>query len=87
MDEPPKIEFPCDYPIKIIGEASPDYVNQVLRIVNRYDANCTVANSSIRPSRKGKYAALTINFWALSEQQLASLFIDLKQLKAVRMVL
>jgi uncharacterized protein len=87
QDKPPKIEFPCDYPIKIIGEASPDYTNEVLRIVNRYDAKCTLANSTLRPSRNGKYESLTINFWALNEQQIASMFAELKQVKAVRMVL
>ncbi len=87
MGEPPKIKFPCDYPIKIIGEASPCFADQVLKIVNRYDTNCNLANSSVRPSRHGKYEALTINFWALSEQQIKLMFVDLKQLKAVRMVL
>ena len=38
MKEPqaPKIEFPCDYPIRIVGHSAPDYKDFVLRVVAKH---------------------------------------------------
>ena len=34
--EPPKIKFPCLYPIKIIGKAADDFQVSVIAAVERY---------------------------------------------------
>ena len=31
--EPPKIEFPCDYPIKVLGDAVPHFKQTVIEVV------------------------------------------------------
>ena len=34
--EPPKIEFPCDYPIKVIGEHDQDAASSIIEVVRRH---------------------------------------------------
>ena len=52
-DEAPRIEFPCDYPIKVIGDAVPDFLEQVVAIVRTYDDSLTAERITERDSRKG----------------------------------
>jgi uncharacterized protein len=83
----PKIEFPCDYPIKVIGDSHADFTNEILDIVRRYDSKVTFEKLKERPSSKGNYQSITVPFWATGESQLKRLFADLKKCPSVRMVL
>lgn len=83
----PKIEFPCDYPIKVIGESSPDFLTDVLAIVQRHDSSMVLDKVKERPSREGNYKSITLLFWATSEQQIKALSAELKTCEAVRLVL
>lgn len=83
----PKIEFPCDYPIKVIGESVPGFRDEVLGILRRYDATIALDKVKERPSSKGNYNAITVLFWATGEPQLKRLFAELKECTAVRLVL
>lgn len=86
-DAPPKIEFPCDYPIKVIGDASPDLVENVLRVLVKYDDSLSRAKVEERPSKKGNYCSVRVAFYATGEAQLKSMFEELKTHAWVRMVL
>ncbi len=83
----PKIEFPCDYPIKVIGEAVPDFLEQVVAIVRTYDDSLTADRLTERDSRKGNYRSITMQVHVVSEAQLQPMFLELKAVAAVRMVL
>ncbi|MFT4712774.1 MAG: putative lipoic acid-binding regulatory protein [Candidatus Azotimanducaceae bacterium] len=86
-EAPPKIEFPCDYPIKVIGDASHDLVDNVLRVLVKYDASLSLAKIEERPSKKGNYCSVRVDFYATGEDQLKSMFEELKTHTWVRMVL
>lgn len=83
----PKIEFPCDYPIKVIGESGPGFRDEVLGILRRYDSTIVLDKVKERPSSKGNYHAITVLFRATGEPQLKRLFAELKECTAVRLVL
>jgi|TARA_B110000263_G_C15256989_1_gene486962 putative lipoic acid-binding regulatory protein len=83
----PKIEYPCDYPIKVIGESSPDFLGDVLTIVQKYDSTMVLDKVKERASRVGNYKSVTLLFWATSEQQIKDVFAELKTCEAVRLVL
>lgn len=87
MDQTPKIEFPCDYPIKVIAEAHAGLMEEVLTIARRHDPSVALDKVKQRESRNGKYHSITILFWATGEPQLKRLFEDLKLHDAIRMVL
>lgn len=85
--EPPKIAFPCRYPVKVMGEASDDFERQVLEIFQRHAPEVGEGHMVARPSAKGNYVALTITIEATGIEQLELLFADLKTLSAVKLVL
>ena len=87
MEDPPRIEFPCDYPIKVIVQSEPGIEDTIFEIVQRHDKRLSLADLSQMPSKKGTYVSLRFGFWATGKTQLDQLFEDLKQCEAVRMVL
>jgi putative lipoic acid-binding regulatory protein len=84
MDET-KIEFPCDYPIKVISEKTSAIIEQVEAVARRYDPG--LKGVELNESKQGKYISVRLAFRATGEEQLQGLFEDLKQLEGVRMVL
>lgn len=83
----PRIEFPCQYPIKVMGDASDVFHQEVLAVVQRHAPATSAEHITAKPSAKGNYVALTIVIEATGVEQLQVLFADLKGLTAVRMVL
>ena len=85
--QPPRIEFPCDYPIKIVGDNSEEFTARVVEVTRRHAPEGTNADVRVRNSRRGKYASVTITIRATGEPQLKRLHADLKEYPAVRLVL
>jgi len=89
MTEPeaPRIEFPCDYPIKVMGEAGDELREHVLTVMARHAPGFDPAKVSIRDSRKSTFQAVTVIITATGKPQLEAIFSDLKTSSRVRMVL
>ncbi len=83
----PRISFPCEYPIKVVGDVRENFHDEVFDIVIRHDPSMTTERVSQRISRKGNFISISFMLEAQSEQQLQDLFADLKQIESVRMVL
>jgi uncharacterized protein len=83
----PKIEFPCRYPIKVMGHATDGFERDVVDIVKRHAPAVEEQDVSSRPSAKGNYLSVTIVIEATGQEQLGILFADLKKLAAVKLVL
>lgn len=86
-EEAPKIEFPCDYPIKVMGLAAPDYKQAVLDIIQVHAPDLDYERVELRESRTGKYYSVTVTIVATGEAQLSAIFEDLKASGRVNMVL
>ncbi len=83
-----RIEFPCpDYPVKIVGEAAPDYQQRVLDVVAIHAPDFDRAQAAVKDSKNGRYCSVSVRITATGEPQLKALFEDLKQIPQVRMVL
>ncbi|MBT5004194.1 MAG: DUF493 domain-containing protein [Porticoccaceae bacterium] len=85
--QPPKIEFPCDYPIKVLGEANTGFNEHVLAVMDRYAPGFDRQKVSIRGSSKGSWQAMTVVIEATGKPQLDSIFAALKTSPRVKMVL
>ncbi len=83
----PQIEFPCDYPIKIIGDTTADSVVEILEVVRRHAPEVTPDQVNTRESRNGNYQSVRVRIVATGEAQLKALHQDLMSLGSVRMVL
>lgn len=85
--EMPKIEFPCQYPIKVICNAGDAVVEQVLVVVRRHDPTLDAKKLVVQDSKNGRFQSLRLIISATSEQQLQQLHTDLKATGQVHMVL
>jgi putative lipoic acid-binding regulatory protein len=83
----PLITFPCDYPIKVIGDMTPDFKEFVTRIARRHDPQLSDRSISVNSSRNGRFLSVRLVIRATGESQIASLFAELKESGRVRMVL
>lgn len=81
------IEYPCDFPIKIMGTTQPGFAQAVLAVVMRHAPDFDASTMEMKTSRKGKYLSLTCTVRATSRMQLDALYQDLCDHPMVVMVL
>lgn len=82
-----RIIFPCDYPIKVLGDSRPSFYEDVCEVVIRHDPTMTTERTSQKTSKKGNFTSIRFMLLASSEQQIQALFSDLKEVESVRLVL
>ncbi|WP_114418492.1 HP0495 family protein [Marinospirillum perlucidum] len=87
QDQPPKIEFPCHFPIKVVGEAAPDFKACVLDVLAGLETSYLKETVEVVDSRKGRFQSIRITIHAQSEQELTRLHSALKETGRVHMVL
>ncbi|WP_108444599.1 YbeD family protein [Halomonas denitrificans] len=85
-DAPPKITFPCDYPIKVVGDAADDFAATVCQIVVRHDPDFDAEGIQVVPSRNGRFVSVRLTLRATGEVQIKALFGELKATGRVHMV-
>jgi len=85
--EKPQIEFPCQYPIKVLGDGSPELLEHTLRVVDKHAPGYQASDISSRASSKGKWQSITVIITATGKPQLDAIFADLKTSPKVKMVL
>jgi|TARA_B110000305_G_scaffold226772_1_gene274733 uncharacterized protein len=85
--EAPKIEFPCLYPIKIIGVASSQFQAEVVTVVEKHAGKISSELIELQVSKKNTYVSVRITIAATGVDQLQNLFDELKTLESVKMVL
>jgi len=83
----PKIEFPCAYPIKVIGVASADFHQEVIASVEKHTGKIPADLIELRPSKQQNYVSVRLTITATSEDQLRDIFTDLKTIPNVKLVL
>ncbi len=81
------LEFPCDFPLKIIGERVDGYAQAVLAVVLAHAPDYDSATVEMRPSKQGKYLSLTCTVRARSQNQLDDLYRALTAHPLVKFVL
>jgi hypothetical protein len=68
------LEFPCAFPIKIMGEAREGFADAMLEIVLRHAPDFVAASMEMKASSSGKYVSLTCTITAVSQVQLDDLY-------------
>ena len=78
------LEFPCDFPIKVVGRNAAEFHVQICEIVSRHDDSFVPEHGlQHRASSGGKYHSLTINLRATSKTQIDAVYQDLKTCELV----
>lgn len=81
------LEFPCDFPLKIMGKAHDDLAQSVLTIVTKHAPDFDGASMEMRSSSGGNYLSLTCTVVATSKPQLDALYMELTSHPLVKVVL
>lgn len=81
------LEFPCAFPIKIMGEAKEGFADAMLALVLRHAPDFDAATMEMRASRGGKYVSLTCTITATSQEQLDAIYVEISAHPMVSMAL
>ena len=81
------IEYPSDFPIKVMGKAHPDFAQILTEVVQRHDPGFDPATVEMRTSKAGNYLSVTFTVRATSREQLDELYRSLHGHPMVSIVL
>jgi uncharacterized protein len=81
------LTFPCDFPIKVIGEVSDKFETDIIKIVRQHYPNLQDNAIQRQASKQGTYLALSITVHAISQATLDALYQDLSKHPGTKMVL
>lgn len=81
------IEYPSDFPIKIMGAMQDSFAEVIVEVVTRHDPEFHAGRLEMRPSSKGNYLSLTATVRATSREQLDNLYRALSSHPMVKVVL
>lgn len=68
------LQFPCDFPIKVMGKSHPDFADTIARLLQTFDAGFNAARIKMRPSSGGNYLGLTCTVRAVSREHLDDIY-------------
>lgn len=80
-------EFPCEFPIKAMGEAHPYLDAKVVEIVRRHAPEIREGSVTTRASRGGRYLSVTVTITAHSRDQLDAIYRELNADERILMTL
>jgi putative lipoic acid-binding regulatory protein len=81
------LEFPCVFPIKIMGRTQDGFAQAVVEFVVRHAPDFDAATLEMRTSSAGNYLSVTATVNAISREQLDDLYRELVAHPMVAMVL
>ena len=84
---PTLLEFPCDFPLKVMGAAVEGFAQTIATVVQQHAPDFDPATIEMRPSRAGNYLSLTCTIRATSQIQLDNLYRELSSHPMVKVAL
>lgn len=86
-DRPSLIEYPSEFPIKVMGAKADGFVDAMVQVALQFDPSFDASTVELRPSRSGNYLGITLNITATSREQLDELYRTLSTHPMVKVVL
>lgn len=71
---PPLIDFPCTFPIKVMGETHENFSATIVETIQTLVPTFTSAHVEMRASSAGKYISLTCSVDVVSQDQLDDIY-------------
>ena len=81
------LEFPCRFPIKIMGKEHPDFQDHVIGLISSHVGEITDADVVTRPSSNGNFIGVTVTISAESRDQLDNIYRSLTSSERILFVL
>ncbi len=87
MTDQSLLEFPCRFPIKVMGRQHADLEAEIVALVRQHAPDLADADVTTRASGKGNYLAITLTVNATSREQLDAIYLALNAHERVVMTL
>ena len=68
------LEFPCDFPIKVMGETSDAFAATMVEVIKAVDPTFDASKVDMRASTGGRFISLTCTVHATSRAQLDDIY-------------
>ncbi|MDH5206612.1 MAG: DUF493 family protein [Hylemonella sp.] len=81
------IEYPCSFPIKVMGAKAEGFVHAITTVARAFDPSFDASTVELRESKGGNYLGVTITITATSRAQLDELYRTLSTHPMVKVVL
>ncbi len=81
------IEYPCHFPIKVMGAQVEGFELAVAYVARQFDPDFDENTMEKRPSKGGRYLGLTISVYVTHREQLDELYRTLTSHPMVKIVL
>lgn len=83
-----KLEFPCQYPIKVIGLDSKTFKKKILDLIHKhFEKQLTDNLISFKHSKNKKYLSITMDFTAKSREHVQTIYSALRECDEVVFVM
>jgi hypothetical protein len=76
MSEESVIEFPCEFPIKMMGRDTPEFRVTARMLIENHVGPIAEEAVQINVSGKGNFVSVTVTVTATSQQQLDDIYRD-----------
>jgi putative lipoic acid-binding regulatory protein len=86
-DQETLIEFPCDFPIKVMGETHDAFSDTVVDVIRVHAPEFDATRVEMRASSGGRYISLTCYVYVTSKPQLDDIYRALTSHPSVKVVL
>ncbi|ADQ85631.1 MULTISPECIES: HP0495 family protein [Methylovorus] len=86
-DQDTLIEFPCDFPIKVMGETHETFSDTVVDVIRVHAPEFDATRVEMRASSGGRYISLTCYVYVTSKPQLDDIYRALTSHPSVKVVL
>lgn len=86
-DPKPKLKFPTEFPLKVVGVEAEDFTEMVTAIVKKHVPDLDSREITSRLSSGGKYRSVSFQFIAKSKEQMDELYRELTANERIKWVL
>lgn len=81
------LEFPCNFPIKIVGMYSEVFIAEAKEVICKHFPQHVAENMTLKPSKNNNYIALSILVLAQNQEMLDAFYTEISKHPLVKMVL
>jgi len=82
-----QMEFPCTFPLKVMGLNKDNYPEFVLDTAKKYINGIDKSNLKTRLSKNEKYIAVTLTFLAQNKEQIDNIYLELNASDRTKMAI
>ena len=83
----PLLQFPCEFPMKVVGQRTDDFAQQIVAIIEKHAPDFNASEVEMKVSGKGNYLSLGFLVNATSQDMLDDLYRSLTAHPLVKFVL